>query len=487
MSEQSTNYKLLRNIALVAATFGAVVCILIIANYFQINRIDPVNTDVINQLVNRLNDNPGDEQLRIQIREMDLLARKAYFTNQWQVKTGGYLILIALAIFIIAYQIMDANIKKQVMVNPDAPKDILGIQKNARIGISIIGGSMVLVALLLSFLTHNKLNENIELAKTANADKNTIEVSPESVEYVVEIQEKELLDEVPKSSENELVVDKKPVENIEKTEVKKKATQVIPSQPKKKGAISFPTIDELKKNAATFRGFYANGIVYQDNVPQSWNGITNKNILWKSEVPVQGYNSPIVWGNKIFLSGATPEVREVFCFDKGSGKLVWRTKIENIKGSPATAPKTTSDTGLAAPTMTTDGNYVYAIFGTGDIVAIDMDGKVIWGKNLGVPQNHYGHSSSLIMYEDKLIVQYDQKSNPKVMALNALTGNEVWSTERKVKISWASPILINFKGEVQVVLASDPSVAAYNPETGKEIWSVDCIFGEVGPSVCYAD
>ena len=83
-----------KRIAQIAAVFSILISVLIIANYFQLNRIDPVNTEIINTLVERLNENPNDEALRNQIREIDLLARKAYFTNQWQIKTGGYLLLI---------------------------------------------------------------------------------------------------------------------------------------------------------------------------------------------------------------------------------------------------------------------------------------------------------------------------------------------------------------------------------------------------------
>lgn len=488
MSEKNKkNNQFLKGIALVAAIFAGLVCLLVIANYFQISRIDPVNTEIINQLVDRLQDNPNDTQLRSQIRELDLLARKAYFTNQWQVKTGGYLILLGLAVFVLAYQILEVNVKKQVMVNPDAPKDILGIQKNARIGISLVGGSLVLIALLMTFLTYNKLGQSIGHATLANAEKAKQEnagttivasvVASVSAEPIEDPALQEVVEpEVKKSIApvNEPIVTKQ--ETVEETNKKESSTTRL-----------FLSEEQIKKNAISFRGFYGTGVVYQDNVPQTWNGATNENIVWKTAIPIQGYNSPIVWEDKIFLTGANEAIREVYCFEKASGKLLWQTKIENIPGSPEKPPKTTADTGLGAPTMTTDGKRVYAIFGTGDVVALNMNGKMVWGKNLGVPKNHYGHSSSLIMHNDKLIVQYDQKTNPKILALAATTGEEVWSTPRKVKISWASPIIIEHQGKSQVILASDPLVASYDPETGKELWSLDCIFGEVGPSVCYAD
>jgi outer membrane protein assembly factor BamB len=491
MTKNEKNIKsaqFLTGVAWVSAIFGFVVCILVIANYFQTNNTDPVNNQVIDALVQRLNENPDDAALRLQIQELDLLARKAFFTNQWQVKTGGYLILVALAIFIISFQIRDANVKQHVLTNPDHPKDILGIQKNARLGISILGSGLVIVALLLTFLTHRNLGEklagvslnydqntNTEIAEN-NAASSLTEQENEPIETDAQDQT-ELLESQPETSIN---IEAKTNIETEKGSIESKSE----SKPAKSGTVS---IDELKRNFTSFRGYNGNGIVYQKNVPTQWNGPTGENMLWKTEVPVQGYNSPIIWENRVFLSGATESVREVFCFDRINGKLLWRTKVDGIPGSPAVSPKTTSDTGLAASSMTTDGKRVFAIFGNGDIIALDMDGKKVWAMNLGIPQNHYGHSSSLIMYKDKLIVQYDQKTGSKLMALAASTGATVWSTPRKVKISWASPIIVENSNSHEIILVADPIVASYNPETGAENWQLNCIYGEVGPSAAYTN
>ena len=167
--------------------------------------------------------------------------------------------------------------------------------------------------------------------------------------------------------------------------------------------------------------------------------------------------------------------------------MLWTGVADNISGSPATPPRVTDDTGLAAPTLTTDGKAVFAIFGTGDVIAFDMNGKRVWARNLGVPDNHYGHSSSLITWNGKLLVQYDTNRGGKVMALDNKTGETVWETVRNSKISWASPVLAEVDGKYQLVLTADPIVAGYDVETGEELWSVECMMGEVGPSVGYSD
>ena len=247
------------------------------------------------------------------------------------------------------------------------------------------------------------------------------------------------------------------------------------------------TLADLQKNHNSFRGPLAQGISYHKNIPTQWDGVAGTNILWKSPVPKSGYNSPVVWGDKIFIAGANNQSREVYCYNRADGKLLWTGKADNIPGSPATPPKVTEDTGLSASTLTTDGKRVFAIFATGDVIAFDMTGKRVWAKNLGVPDNHYGHSSSLITWANKLFVQYDTNRGGKVFAFDVATGETVWETVRKAKISWASPVLAQVNGKYQLVLTADPIVAGYDVETGKELWALDCMMGEVGPSVAFSD
>jgi outer membrane protein assembly factor BamB len=502
--------KLLKNIALIAAGFSLLICLLIVANYFQLNRVDPVNTELINQLVERLNNNPDDATLRVQIRELDLLARKAYFTNNWQIKTGGYLVLLGLAVFVIAWQLLELNQRKQVMQNPGQPQDILGIQKNARIGIGIIGGALVVVAVGLALFSNptQQATSDTKLALNDNATKPMVEKDEVSVlgksgendvlaiDKVSERLGKEtesavgIEAETKPGGEQEIMnkekvqpLDKKPVQ-AQKEETVKVVENAKDVRAEEKIVVA-PSVEMLKKNVVGFRGYHGNGVVYAKNIPQKWDGTTGENIKWKVPIPIQGYNSPIVWDDKIFVTGANDNVREVYCFSRIDGALLWKVPVVNIAGSPAKAPKTTADTGLAAPTMATDGNYVYAIFGTGDVLALTMDGKMVWGKNLGVPVNHYGYSSSLLVYNNKLIVQYDEKQHPRIMALDCKTGEEVWSSERQVKISWASPLLVEDNGTAQIITVVDPFVISNDPETGKENWKLNCMYGEVGPSAVY--
>ncbi len=484
-SNKTVNLPLWRGVAIVAGVFAILICAMVIVNYLQINKVDPVNTEVINTLVERLNENPKDVQLREQIREMDLLVRKAFFTNQWEVRTGAYLLLLSIIVMIIALQVMRMGKKNLPSVDEEYSQNIITYQQNARKWVSIGGSVLILVTLFLAFVTYKDLGTRFtDAAKIAKAETVASEVKAAP----------EVKQETPKS----VVAKKNEVEKIEevkasepeakketKTEVLEKPveTEAVASVNKYKG--EYPT-KAMMANFPSFRGPGGNGIGYQKNVPTEWDGASGKNIKWKVTPELHAYNSPVIWGDKLFLSGADANKKQVYCYNRNSGKLLWTADINNVAGSVA-SPEVTPDTGHAASSVSTDGTFIFAIFSNGDLIALDMKGKAVWSKNLGVPDNHYGHSSSLVVFEDKLIVQYDHKKSGKVMALSTKTGDEVWRTDRKVKVSWASPVVVKNGDRAEVILASDPCVASYDAQTGEELWKLDCITGEVGPSVAYAN
>ena len=479
-SNKPVNLPLWRGVAIVSGVFAILICAMVIVNYLQINKVDPVNTEVINSLVERLNENPSDIQLREQIREMDLLVRKAFFTNQWEVRTGAYLLLLSIIVMIIALQVMRMGKKNLPSVDEDYQQNIIQYQKNARKWVSIGGSVLILVTLILAFITHKDLGTRFtDAAKIAKAETVASEVKADP----------EVKQEEPKPVVAEKLEEVKATESVVKKETKAEVveksveTKAVASVKKYKG--EYPT-KAMMANFPSFRGPGGNGIGYQKNVPTEWDGASGKNIKWKVETALHAYNSPVVWGDKLFLSGADANQKQVYCYEKNTGKLLWTADVKDVAGSAA-APEVTPDTGHAAASVSTDGKSVFAIFSNGDLIALDMKGKQVWSKNLGVPDNHYGHSSSLVVFEDKLIVQYDHKKAGKVMALSSRTGDQIWSTDRKVKVSWASPVVVNNNGRIEVILASDPCVASYDAQTGEELWKLDCITGEVGPSVAYAN
>ncbi len=474
------NTRLWKNIARLAGIFAFVVSMLTIVNYLQLKRADPIKTETINLLVQRLNLHPEDAELRNQIRELDLLVRKAYFTNQWQIRTGAYILLICLALLIISLQMIASQQKPDPKPGEILKESFLVNQRNTRRWIAIGGGLLIITALILTFLTNNELKTRFNIAASGK-----IMVAVDSMPNTIENEDVPLISEkeTTESDTSQKIIPIQMKDTSVNQSIAVSEVQTIKPVTTKAGV----TEKEIKKNFTSFRGFGGNGISYHKNVPTQWNGPENKNIKWKVPIPLQGFNSPIIWGDKIFVSGASNSQREVYCIDRLTGKIIWTAKVDQIEGSPESAPEVTPDTGHAAPTLTTDGTFVYAIFSTGDVIALDMKGKRLWARNLGVPKNHYGYSSSLMLYNDKLIIQYDQNKGAKIMALNTQTGETVWSTDRKVRISWASPILVNTGAAMELMLIADPLVASYNPETGVERWELNCMSGEVGASLVYAD
>lgn len=475
------NVRLWKRVALIAGVYSFIFSILIIANFAQINRIDPVNTTVINALVERLSQNPDDAELREEIRQLDLLARKAYFTNQWQIRYGGYMLAIGVLVLIIAMQFI--SIGKKNLPNIDGKEDLkyLVLQQKARFWVSVGGATIVVLALVFAFLTQNQLKDTFQSKALAAIGTSQNDSPTESI--LKEYKTRTVTE--PQAIEN----------NYDDIEVVTQEQSSVNDEEKKDASISnkkvaesdFATNEEMKKNFPSFRGYGGVGIAYQKNIPTSWDGESGENILWKTQIPLKGYNSPVVWEGKVFLAGANATKRELYCFDANTGKILWTVNADNIQGTPTKSPSVRDDTGHSAPTVATDGRRVFAIFSNGDMIAADMQGKRVWAKNLGLPQNHYGHSSSLITYKNLVIVQYDDSKTPKIFALSSTTGEEVWSTIRKVKVSWASPILVNTGKRDELMLISEPSIVSYNPTTGKEIWSVNGMYGEVGPSLAYAN
>ncbi len=461
------NIKVWKKIAFAAAVFSFVVCMLLIVNYLQSKRYDPVETELINSLVERLVENPNDNELIEEIRTLDLLARKAYFTNQWQVRTGGYFLIFSIALLVLSLQIIKLNSMKDTEIKEDGKFDIFLSQRKTQKWASAGGGIIVVTALIFAFLTHKDLGGKYANASNGEVNDTIEKLSQENYEIA--------------ENENISVSDTSLSENTV-------SDSIVENQDSIPEVLSeYPTYKEIHENFPTFRGPGGNGISYLKNIPSSWNGSTGKNILWKVPVPIKGFNSPVVWGDKVFISGANASKRQVYCYDRHTGKLLWTGNATNISGSPASSPKVTDDTGYAAPTCATDGRRVYAIFANGDIISFDMEGKRLWARNLGTPSNHYGHSSSLMLFRNMVIVQYDHKKSAKVMALSTKTGKTVWNTARKVKVSWASPVTVFTGKQSEILLAADPGVTSYNPYSGKENWSFECVYGEVGPSVAYAD
>ncbi len=250
-----------------------------------------------------------------------------------------------------------------------------------------------------------------------------------------------------------------------------------------------PEDDEVAREWPMFRGPGGLGVAVGGPYPTAWDAKTGAGILWKTEVPFAGHGSPVVWGERVFLTGATRDRRAIFAFDARHGRLDWQAAVLLPESSRAEPPSVMDDTGYAPSTPATDGRRVYAIFPNGDLAAVTVTGRPVWAVNLGQPANTYGHASSLLLWRDLLLVQYDQgtadEGKSYLLAYEAATGKKAWEVSRAVDSSWASPILCQVGGKPQVVTAANPAIIAYDPAGGLELWRVDGLHGEVAPSPAF--
>jgi len=247
-----------------------------------------------------------------------------------------------------------------------------------------------------------------------------------------------------------------------------------------------PSAEEIRKHWPRFRGPDGCGVAAYTNAPTAWNGKTGEGILWKAAVPLPGENSPVVWGRRLFVTGAEEKEREVYCFDTETGNLLWRKPVTTSAGAAAEPPEVLEDTGFAAPTAATDGRRVAAVFANGDLACFDLDGRPLWTRHLGPLQNSYGHASSLAMYRDLVLVLADQGSTAKpkgvLLGLDARTGRTAWEVRRPVGSSWASPIVAAAGSRDELLTAAYPWAIAYDPASGAELWRAKVLDGDVAPS-----
>jgi outer membrane protein assembly factor BamB len=427
---------------------------MLVSNYFQVRNSDA--REVIQRLKQANEDFGRDPYLQVQIRELDLLARNAYFTSLGRLRTGMGILLIMTAFFVISLRIYFEKTKSIPDKNID-PIDNWAIQTRTRKYIAWIASGLVVSGLGFALLSSPYLRN----------------LRPEAVEefeeYAFVFADYDMIFEPAEVAE---VVEEQP-EIADETDV------VV--------AVATPAVQVSAVTHNAFRGNSSLGLSPARNVPTSWNLATGQNILWRVPTPRQGFNSPIINGNRIFFTGADEDVRELFAFELTTGRMLWRVPAVNIPGSPTRMPETTDDTGLGAQTVATNGRVVVAMFGTGDVMAVDMDGNLVWARNVGVPDISYGLASSMLIFGNTVIIQYDTRNNPRVMALNLDTGNEVWSRARPERVSsWASPAIINVEGRPQLIVIGNPGVTSYNPNNGAVNWRIEVMGGEPAPAPAFA-
>ena len=251
------------------------------------------------------------------------------------------------------------------------------------------------------------------------------------------------------------------------------------------------------QNWPQFRGPGATGVVEGRAAAATWNAEKSLNTRWKTEIPGLGHSSPVVWGNKVFIttavtSSAKDETRyglygdvapvkddpkhvwKVYALDKETGKILWEQIAYEGLPKVKRHPKSThSDS-----TPVTDGKYLVVLFGSHGLYAYDLNGKLKWKQDLGILDSgwfydadyQWEHGSSPVIYRDLVIIQADVQKDSFIAAYYLKTGKLAWKTPREEISSWGTPTIYEGKTRAELIANGSRAIRGYDPATGKELW-----------------
>ena len=296
-----------------------------------------------------------------------------------------------------------------------------------------------------------------------------------------------------------------------------------------------PAADANPAHWPGWRGPYRNGMARGD-APTAWSD--TKSIKWKTEIPGRGFSTPVIWGDKVFLTtavqtGKTPEPTPtptrppqhagtqppgaptagaqipsrggrqggpgggaggqiehkflVICLDRRTGKVSWQ-KTARVATPHEGYHRTYGS--FASNSPITDGKHLYVSFGSRGVYCYDLNGKLVWEKDLGVQMRirlQFGEGSAPALDQDRIFLTFDQEAGSFFVVLDKRTGKELWRAERDEPSSWSTPLVIEHAGRSQVVVSASRKVRSYDVETGKLIWECAGLGSNVIPAPVYQD
>jgi outer membrane protein assembly factor BamB len=261
-----------------------------------------------------------------------------------------------------------------------------------------------------------------------------------------------------------------------------------------------------------WRGPFFNGMARGD-APTVWSDTSN--IKWKADIPGRGFSTPVIWGDKIFLTTAIPTGKlasapaskdaappasspstppgtqggaqqrrgpggdtgpqaehkfDVLCLDRKTGKLLWQ---KTAKVAVPHEGYHRAYGSFASSSPVTDGKFVYASFGSRGIYCYDFNGKLIWEQDLGIQMRMklgFGEGTAPLLIGDRLILVFDHEAGSFIVSLDKRTGKEIWRTSRDEGSSWSTPLAVEHEGRKQVVVSATKKVRSYDAENGKVLW-----------------
>jgi outer membrane protein assembly factor BamB len=281
-----------------------------------------------------------------------------------------------------------------------------------------------------------------------------------------------------------------------------------------------PGTHELPRAAAhtgswpSFRGRDASGVADGQRLPDTWDGATGKNVLWRTAIPGLAHSSPIVWGDTVFVTSAISSRKDatfkpglygdgdasedrsihkwvLYAIDKRTGRMRW----ERVAREGAPRNKRHIKSTYASATPVTDGRIVVAWFGSEGIHAFDVDGASLWHVDLGrvdmgaydIPTYEWGPASSPIIWNGLLILQCDTQTDSFVLALKLETGEIVWKTSRDELSSWGTPTVAATMSGPELVTNASNFIRGYDARTGRELWRLGGSSKITAPTPIFAE
>ena len=244
--------------------------------------------------------------------------------------------------------------------------------------------------------------------------------------------------------------------------------------------------DDREKYWPQWRGPYASGVSRVANPPVEWS--ETKNIKWKVEIPGRGSSSPVVWGDRIYLQTAVPIANgdthkplggvtprpphafKVLALDRRTGKVAWeKTAREQTPHEPSHFENGT----WASGSPITDGQHVIAYFESFGIYCYDLNGTLVWEKDLGDKKmrNQFGEGSTPVLHGNTIVVVWDHLGGQSfIVALDKRNGQELWRENRDEIDTWATPLVVEHEGRAQVIVPGQKRLRSYDLASGKTVW-----------------
>ena len=263
----------------------------------------------------------------------------------------------------------------------------------------------------------------------------------------------------------------------------------------------------FEKNWHHWRGPHATGAAVDANPPTTWS--ETENIRWKVAIPGMGHAAPIIWEDKIFIQTAI-EVKanesegddnpfsgffggnkeplykfDLLAINRSDGSILWQKTLREIQPHEGTH----GDATYASNSPVTDGEHIYAYFGSRGLYCVDMMGNVKWEKDIGTmyKRNTFGEGSSPVLHGNTLVIVQDHEGDSFITALDKRTGDVLWKTDRDERTTWFSPIVVEQDGKAQIITTGTNRVRSYDLETGKLLWDGDGLTANSIPSPVAAE